>query len=85
MRIICGFSATCPSLWMAASAPRMASSVVSWVMRITAVAEPGLGRASMPGWGQRTSAVAHLRVEAPRGDITVAADHLLAELRRYGY
>jgi shikimate kinase len=33
---------------------------------------------------ERTYAVAHLRVEAPRGDVTVAAAHLLAELRRYG-
>jgi shikimate kinase len=33
---------------------------------------------------ERTYAVAHLRVEVPRGDVATAAAHLLAELRRYG-
>lgn len=32
---------------------------------------------------ERTYAVAHLRVEVPRGDVAIAAAHLLAELRRH--
>jgi shikimate kinase len=33
---------------------------------------------------ERAYAVAHLRVEVPRGDVAIAAEHLLAELRRHG-
>src|SRR6185295_6477547 len=53
IRIICGGSDTLPSAWMALRAARMASSVVSCVIKITVVGAPGLGLASIPGRAQR--------------------------------